>query len=869
MITDPAQRCVTIISLAVLIAGCSGGGGTRQQSPPVVPEPPPTMPDPAPDAPEPDDAEAELRREYAAHPEFRNQPALEQVNAHYAYARGATGEGVIIGIIDDGIDAGHVKFDGKVLPESYHVAGYDPDYSFCAMRDPDGSCSPESGPPAHGTLVGGVLVANRQADPGSGAGSQLATHGVAFDARLISVGIPVGEPPEYYDPIDLGNPAVFGSTDRDFAEIVNRLNPAVTAINLSLGFPGNIEDYTEAEIRGAFPDTIEAIAQSATPAGERAIYVWAAGNAHGDVHADGSIESAGSVEIMPGLPARIPELRGHSLAVVATGQAGEIAGFSNRCGIAREFCLAAPGVELTAPYPGVYCPGGSGDCYTAASGTSLAAPVVTGGIALLAQFYRGQLGNDEIVKRMLETADREGIYADSDIYGQGFLDLDTATRPVGETRMLSGQSLSGPAAPVSFSGITMGPAFGDALARGLARTEVASFDELDAPFFRPLGDYIQAGALAAARIEERLWTLGNDPRGAVWDSEGFELRMRLEQASPRHYFGLLSSTISPGNDTGFAGTHGYYGPGSGYHETGSRLGSLSLTLRAGGNEIFFGLRNHPGWRFGLHAAPAAPGPANGLIAPGTFTDDAAFANPFVTFARDGAVAGVAIPAGNGALSVAAFHGGAQYGQRRDADPSPATGALAEYRFAHTMLSGVALQAGWLSEANRLAGSRPRGAFGALAAATAFAGISAYRRFAKRWTLLGSVHAGVSRAGMQDHGMLHGLSGLWGSTFALGIIGEDLGYKQDRLAFRLSQPLRIESGTARLQWASGRTRDRQVLVEKTILGLEPSGRQLDLELTYSRPWNGGRAHLATLVSHQAAHTRGDNDFALLLRYERNF
>ena len=599
-----------------------------------MPEPPPVTTDPV-------ESESELRQEYAAHSEFRNQPALEQVNAHYAYARGATGEGVTIGIIDSGIDAGHPKFDGKVLPESYNVAGYNPDYSFCAMRAPDGSCSFEGGPPSHGTLVGGVMAANRQTDATNGTGSEFAVHGIAFDAKLISVGIPFSEPPDYYDPIDLSRPGSLTSTDLEFAEVSNRLNPSVTAINLSFGFFGNIEDYSESEIRGALPRTLEAIAQAATPANERTIYVWAAGNAHGEVHFDGTIEPATSVEIVAGLPVRIPELRGHSVAVVATNQNGGIASFSSRCGIAKDFCLAAPGVELTGPLPNTYCPTGSGDCYASASGTSLAAPIVTGGVALLAQYYRDQLGNDEIVVRMLETANKEGIYADSDVYGQGFLDLDSATRPVGDTRMLTGQSLSGPSAPGRLSTVSLGPAFGDALSHGLASSEIASFDELDAPFFRPLNDYIQLNASAGARLEERLWLLGNDPRGGAWNTRGLELRMRLEPVSDRRHYGLIPAGISAGANAEITGLHSYTRRGPGYHTIESRLASLSLTRHAGGNEIFFGLRSHPGWRFGLHAT--------GSITPGTFTDDAAFTNPFLTFARNGAAAGIAMPIGKGAL----------------------------------------------------------------------------------------------------------------------------------------------------------------------------------------------------------------------------
>ena len=863
---------VLLGSIVFLIAGCGGGGssgGVRPQSPSVTPEPPPTTPEPPPVTPEPDTSESELRQEYAAHPEFRNQPALEQVNAHYAYARGATGEGVTIGIIDSGIDPGHTKFEGKLHPDSYNVAGYNPDYSFCSMREPDGSCSFEGGPPSHGTLVGGVMAANRQTDATNGTGSDFAVHGIAFDAKLFSVGIPFGEPPDYYDPIDLSQPGSLSSTDLEFAEISNRLNPSVTAINLSFGFFGNIEDYSETEIRGALPRTLEAIAQAATPAGERTIYVWAAGNARGEVHFDGTIEPATSVELVAGLPVRIPELRGHSVAVVATDQNGEIASFSSRCGIAKDFCLAAPGVELTGPYPGAYCPTGSGDCYASASGTSLAAPIVTGGVALLAQYYRDQLGNDEIVRRMLETANKEGIYADSDVYGQGFLDLDSATRPVGDTRMLTGQSLSGPSAPGRLSTVSLGPAFGDALSHGLASSEIASFDELDAPFFRPLGDYIQPETNVTARLEERLWTLGNDSRGALWKMGALELRMRLDQRIPRNAPGVFYPERLTGNSHMLTGHNNYPRRHFGYAPVELQLGSLSLSHRVGGNEIFFGLRSHPGWRFGLHAAPGPTGSTTGLITLGTFSDDAAFTNPYLAFARNGAAAGIAIPLGKGAFRFAAFHGASQYGQQRDADTSLATGTLAEYRFADTTLFGAALQAGWLMEANRLAGSRPNGAFGELGANTAFAGASAYRRLGDRWAVIGSVHAGVSRTEMQDHGMLQDISALWSSTFAVGIIGEDLGYNQDRLAFRLSQPLRVESGNTRLQWATGRTRDRQVLIDTTVLDLEPSGRQLDLELTYSRPWKGGRAHLATLISHQAGHTRGYNDFALFMRFMRSF
>ena len=90
-----------------------------------------------------------------------------------------------------------------------------------------------------------------------------------------------------------------------------------------------------------------------------------------------------SGESMPGLPARVAELRGHLIAVVAVAPDGdgdyEIAPFSNRCGIAREWCLAAPRAAVRVAYFGPDPDDGSPGAQGAATsdGTSFAAPMVT------------------------------------------------------------------------------------------------------------------------------------------------------------------------------------------------------------------------------------------------------------------------------------------------------------------------------------------------------------------------------------------------------------------------------------------------------------------------------------------------------------
>ena len=77
--------------------------------------------------------------------EYQQQHGLEMINASSAYARGATGRGTIIGIMDSGVDTSHQELDGdnKLLSESYLV------YQ---------SRSPSTDEKRHGSHVAGIAL---------------------------------------------------------------------------------------------------------------------------------------------------------------------------------------------------------------------------------------------------------------------------------------------------------------------------------------------------------------------------------------------------------------------------------------------------------------------------------------------------------------------------------------------------------------------------------------------------------------------------------------------------------------------------------------------------------------------------------------
>ncbi len=245
------------------------------------------------------------------------------------------------------------------------------------------------------------------------------------------------------------------------------------------------------------------------------IFVWAAGNDYQD-------EST----VLSAMPLAFPELQGHFVNVVAiNSQSKTLASYSNKCGVTQNYCIAAPGsaIQTDAKEDKVY-------------GTSFAAPIVSGAIAVIKQAFP-YMSATQITALLFATAQDLGEPGVDAVYGWGLLDMEAATKPVGTPKIvLSNDNII----PLNYSNV--GGIAGSAIKN--ANIELAFIDDFGRAFTTNLSDNINV--IPYGRAFDKLTEPENNSVTLFNHFEfGFKKNNILESN------GLLS--VSGGNLTDFIG----------------------------------------------------------------------------------------------------------------------------------------------------------------------------------------------------------------------------------------------------------------------------------------------------------------------------
>ena len=131
--------------------------------------------------------------------EFARNPSLAEMNAHWAYARGVTGQGEVIGMTDTGIYAAHGEFEGRLHGETIYTVINDdmdgdgaPDHSYWRLTDhPLAGAYPANAQPDDRTCLEALCKfydyshGSQMASIAAGARNDIDAHGLAFDAKLV------------------------------------------------------------------------------------------------------------------------------------------------------------------------------------------------------------------------------------------------------------------------------------------------------------------------------------------------------------------------------------------------------------------------------------------------------------------------------------------------------------------------------------------------------------------------------------------------------------------------------------------------------------------------------------------------------------
>jgi subtilisin family serine protease len=672
-----------------------------------------------------------------------NNSPLQYICASSAYAREATGNGIQIAVIDTGINASHSSINANMASA---LTGSDTINSDNNPADDHG----------HGSHVAGIIGGERA---GSNNGT---THGVAYDADIYAI-------------------KAFNSSGNTTATALGNayaLVEATAAIDIVNNSWGTDTSCTSASncrstIGTALYDNWEDTAQLSTPK----ISVFAAGN-------DGDSEPSAECQTMK----YNSDINAVSVCVVATSHSangvgnskgkGKLATFSDKCGSVAAYCIAAPG-------DGIWNINRTGG-HTTKNGTSMAAPMVSGGLALIMQEF-SSLTPAQVVTRLLTTASDSKEYSQTAIYGHGMMNLNAATTAVANLQTINGSNLLDDP-NTSYNDLvnntfTSSAAFSNALNTALSGQSMEVYDSFDRANFKVgVSNFFTSGSYTSQNtVENHMVRLqpktkekvkhknlygnftieadGNYIQSSIFQSAGDFLILGYNQST-----NSFENTVDPlsnfFNDNNF-GNNYLSNP---YFNTGS------------GQDYFMSFNSNG--IFGLDTFANANGNDLGL---------AFNLNPLSNSDEGKSNAGD--------LQIVF---GANYEQNK---------------FLNSTSTGV-FATGDLSNTN-------------------FTGVQYKKNLGDDLTFVGSGFAGYTYIDKAANSYIDSSTPLLTSSFTLGLAKANFIKEDQRIGFFINQPQRVEDGSLNLRLPTSSDRDRTVTYSNLNVDLEPDTRQINFDIIFNK------------------------------------
>lgn len=772
---------------------------------------------------------------------------LDNVGGNYSLARGydgtiydrtdinnpvATVNKIKVAIVDSGVRSTHQDLTGNIdLTNSID----------CSATSCTGSGTNDTN--GHGTFVAGIIAGKND-----GVGIQ----GVAPNSDIISVKLPdagfglgdVGKSVGYVGSLtDTSIKAINLSLGNSFQTPVSGLtvegsstspyksgffSTSVPIINSQLWFDdngvirrilrnGTAITYSDLQVASGFGaydsdgqaratfnalNTDSGITNNISLANREKIFVVATGNS-----------SLDQVSTLAGLPYYYDgtsdadngnstvDLEPYWLAVTSVNSSNNISAFSNICGVAAPWCISAPGDVVTSVSNNA-----ADNLYATGSGTSFAAPYVTGAVAVLSGAFP-QLQPEVIRQIILETATDLGTPGIDSVYGWGLLNLNKATDPStgGWGVTLSGNfNSSGFAFESSNAQLTS--AFGDALSN--ANLNLMFLDSYKKNYYIPLNSLVanKKSAVSTFNMAQKL-----DDYGKSYFENNISLNDNLNFAYSLENKTLGDELFTRHNKT--------------------EVDRFVANFLLGSESNNLNLKAFSGIEYGSFSNFAALNGAddNNLLITSNLS------NPYLGLNESSSGFAMQNESGNISQKFLMLKGENKENESLSESKKNESKALS-YEVAYKvpkLSSVISLESGLLNEDEGFLGSNANGAFNIKDnTKTYFQNASAKYNVSDNLSLFGSYTIGMSKIENEQNSIFKSFSNVFSNAYALGFAYDGVLQQTDKFGFNYSTPLRVISGKADLSLPKAIDSSGNIVSSNYNVSLKPDGKEEDFELFYT-------------------------------------